>query len=59
MLGAYVSKRLEGMAPHEAIKFAISASVSVIEQDAVNRRSLNVKDVEKKIDNMEIKEKKL
>ena len=59
LLGAYVSKRLEGIEPHEAIKFAISASVSVIEQDAVNRRSLNVKDVEKKIDNMEIKEKKL
>lgn len=59
LLGAYVSKRLEGIEPHDAIKFAISASVSVIEQDAVNRRSLNVKDVEKKIDNMEIKEKKL
>lgn len=59
LLGAYVSKRLEGEPPHSAIRYGISASVSVIEQDSVRRRSLNKTEVNDKISSMEIKEKEL
>lgn len=58
-LGAYLSRRIVGEAPVEALRFGISAAVTTIEEDAVNRRSLNTEEVRDAIKTMEIKEKKL
>lgn len=58
-LGAYLSRRIAGESPVQALRFGISAAVTTIEQDAVNRRSLNTDEVLKAIETMDIKEKKL
>ena len=58
-LGAYLSARLHGTTPKEAIRFAISAAVTTIEHDAVNRRSLNKHQLRDAIAGMEIREVKL
>lgn len=55
-LGAYVSARLHGSLPKEAVRFAISAAVTTIEHDAVNRRSLNKQQVHDAIGSMQIRE---
>lgn len=59
LLGAYVAARLEHQSPDQAIRYGISASVTAIEQDAVKRRSLSPEMIEKSLDMMDIKEKKL
>lgn len=59
LLGAYVSERIRGAGPREAIKFGLSAAVICIEQDAVRRRSLESKFVRKNIESMNIQEEKL
>ena len=55
-LGAYLSARLHRTEPKEAVRFAISAAVITIEQDAVNRRSLNKQQLHDAIAGMEIRE---
>lgn len=59
LLGAYVSRRVLKESPEEAIRFAISTAVTVIEDDAVKRRSLNSQTILNRIADMEIKEKSL
>lgn len=58
-LGAYVSRRILKESVEESVRFAISAAVTTIEQDAVRRRSLSSEAVKERISNMEIKEKTL
>ena len=58
-LGAYAAKRLHGCGLREAARYGISAAICAIEQDAVNRRSLNASEVEKQIAAAEIKERLL
>lgn len=59
LLGAYVSRRVLKESPEEAMRFAISTAVTVIEDDAVKRRSLDSQTILNRIADMEIKEKKL
>ncbi len=59
LLGAYVSRRVLKESPQDALRFAISTAVTVIEDDAVKRRSLNSQTILDRIADMEIKEKKL
>lgn len=55
-LGAYLTRRIIGESPEDALKFGISAAVTTIEKDAVKRRSLNAQDILESIEKMEIKE---
>lgn len=59
LLGAYVSKRLHGCDPKDALYYGVTAAVDAIEQDSYNRRSLDPEKIEKKIEKMNIKEKVL
>lgn len=56
MLGAYVSRRLHGIEPLQAMHFALSAAAEAIEHDSFRRRSLNPEKLEEKITEMNIKE---
>lgn len=56
LLGAYLSERQRGREPKEAMRFAISAAVTAIEQDAVTRHSLNRGQLQEAIAGMEIRE---
>ena len=58
-LGAYVSRRILKESVDDSVRFAISAAVTTIEQDAVRRRSLSSEFVKNRIPEMEIKEKTL
>ena len=58
-LGAYISRRVRKESCEEAVRFAISAAVTTIEQDAVRRRSLSSETVIDRIPGMEIKERTL
>lgn len=55
-LGAYLTRRLHGIDPRQAVRSAISAAVMTIEQDAVNRRRLCLADIEEAEASMEIRE---
>ncbi len=57
MLGAYVTRRLHGIYPSQALSFAVTAAVDTIEKDSFRRRSLDPQAVEKQIESMNIKEK--
>lgn len=59
LLGAYVSRRVLKEEPEQAIQFAISTAVTVIEEDAVRRKSLCAEAVINNIESMEIKERKI
>lgn len=59
LLGAYVSRRLLGEDPLQALRFGISTAVTAIEKQAVKRRSLNPVQIENEIESMNIKEKKI
>lgn len=59
LLGAYVSKRLHGVAPEKALYYGVTAAVDAIEQDSFKRRSIDPVLIENSIKNMEIKEKVL
>ncbi|MBW9212809.1 MULTISPECIES: carbohydrate kinase family protein [Terrabacteria group] len=59
LLGAYVSERIRGVSPCEAIRFGLSATVVSIEQDAVRRRSLERAKVRECMESMNIQEEKL
>ena len=56
LLGAYLAERQRGRGTKEAMRFAISAAVTAIEQDAVTRRSLNRGQLQEAIAGMEIRE---
>ena len=56
MLGAYVTRRLHGIYPSQALAFAVTAAVDTIEKDSFRRRSLDPSTVEKQIESMNIKE---
>lgn len=55
-LGAYLTRRLHGTEPRQAVRSAISAAVMTIEQDAVNRRRLCLNDIAEAEASMEIRE---
>ena len=57
--GAYISRRLAKDEPREAVRYAIAAAVTTIEQDAVRRRSLKDADIRKSIYGMRIEERKI
>ncbi len=52
LLGAYVSRRVNGENPEEAIRFAITAAVDTIEKNSIKRRDLNTERIEKEIEKM-------
>ena len=57
--GAYLSQRIKGVPPKDAIKFAIGAAVLTIETPSNNRRSLNSKMVHSAKENLQITIKQL
>lgn len=57
MLGAYVTRRLHGIYPSQALSFAVTAAVDTIEKDSFRRRSLEPEAIAEQIESMNIKEK--
>ena len=55
-LGAYTAKRLHRVPMKDAVRFAVSAAVTTIEQDAVRRRELSTENVEAAVRDMDIRE---
>lgn len=55
-LGAYITQRLRGAQPKDALYFAITAAVSAIERSAEDRKTLSTEVIESMIEAMEIKE---
>lgn len=59
LLGGYVSSRLHGKTPPEALEMGISCAILAIEQDAVRKRTLRKEDAEKAAGSLEIRRKEL
>lgn len=57
MLGAYVTQRLNGIYPTQALRFAVSAAVDTIEKDSFRRRSLDPLMILDEIESMNMEEK--
>ena len=55
LLGTYISKRLEGMEAFEAIKYAMSAALIVVENEE-GKKKVNSKIVEDSIEDLKIEE---